>query len=277
MYKKLICNLVLLLLVGCAGALHHYTKIDPNEFQKQPNESIFNYPFDITWEATLNALSDFPILALSKEEGIITTDWRTQSVPFIFIMGEGLYDSGIIQTEKNSSYSQKRVRLNIHLLRENNRTMVTIKSSVEVYFDNTLVNIGMGQPVSNSIREWRHALSDNITEGEVLSKIEKQLTAIKVAENIIHQDDNQINLKTPHIPIYLNIANIAKDKYLLIINSDERPFIIGQQFKVIRISQGSPIEIGYAKVIQIKHQNIALEFNLYDLDNKLTKEDKLQY
>lgn len=160
-------------MIGCA-AMHGMTELGQEEFQRGPTEVLFNQPFDKTWNATLNALTEFPITTINKEVGLITTDWKTQSAPFIFIMPSGgAYVGGTFRSEAGGSYSQKRERLNIRVKSEPKGSRVSITTSVEVYFNNSVVAAGMG---SRPTLEWRPATSDSISEGKLLKAIENALT-----------------------------------------------------------------------------------------------------
>lgn len=88
--------------------------------------------------------------------------------------------------------------------------------------------------------------------------------------------DNLFNIES-ELPVYINIVSIAKDKYLMVIQSEETPIKIHEKYKLVKLNDKTPIEIGIAKVIQIKQDKVALEYTLFNLDLKLTKEDKLKY
>ena len=61
---------------------------------------------------------------------------------------------------------------------ESNNTRVSIKTSVEVYFNNTVTAAGMGV---RPTLEWRPAESDSITEGKILKAIRAALSDDPIA------------------------------------------------------------------------------------------------
>lgn len=171
-------------MTGCgAGGLHGVIELHPDEFQKGPVEAVFNYPFDEVWNATITSISEFSIANLDKENGLITTDWKLQTAPFVFIP-VAPYGEGVYRSEIGGSFQQKRERLSIRLNRDSiGDTKVIINTTVEVYFDNTNVAIAVGHAIQgrtgNIIREWRPAQSDSITEGKIIKAIEITLARDK--------------------------------------------------------------------------------------------------
>lgn len=175
--------LLLFLVTGCVGSMHGMTLLNPHEFQKGLVEAVFNHPFDEVWNATVASISEFPITNLDKENGLITTDWKLEPAPFIFIP-IAPYGEGVYRSEIGGSYQQKRERLSIRLKRDSGEnTRALINTTVEVYFDNSNVAIAMGHAIQgrtgNIIREWRPAQSDSITEGNILKAIENTLARDK--------------------------------------------------------------------------------------------------
>lgn len=80
---------------------------------------------------------------------------------------------------------------------------------------------------------------------------------------------------------YLPIENTAKDKYLLVLIDNTTPMHLGDEYQVIRNLGGTSKEeikeIGFAKVVQVKDAKVALEYFLYEQNDRLLKSDMLKY
>ena len=177
--KKIIILTFSFLLLGCAATYHRLYELTPDKFQKSSTDTLFNESFDNVLDSTLSALSDFPIISVNKDIGLIVTDWKvTQQAPFIFVMNSEQYGKGIFKSDIGGSYSQKRERLNVRIKPEPEGTRVSINTTVEVYFDNTMAAIALSPLAGrrlDTIKEWRPAESDSITESKILGIIENNL------------------------------------------------------------------------------------------------------
>ncbi len=285
--------------MSCASmqqSLHKTTKLQPSEFQIGPNEAVFSTPFDKAWDAMLDIVSNFPIITINKESGIIITDWKTETAPFIFIVGKSQYDSGIFRSEAGGSFSQKRTRLNIRLKEETERTKISISTSVEVYFDNTVVAIVLRS--SNYIKEWRPCLSDGIAESKILDAIRNKL-AVASTDRITSfsgnkksglQDNQRVSVSEQQNSsqqivheeaILINILSTHQGNYLLIYLESNAPMKISEKYDIVRLNAGlsreKPIKVGEAKVIQLGEKKAALLYNLAIEDALSISTDKILY
>ena len=78
-------------------------------------------------------------------------------------------------------------------------------------------------------------------------------------------------------PVYLELLGIAKNRYILVSQSDSTNMNVGDKYELVRLENGDERKIGMSKVVQVRQNKVALEFTLFDLDIKLNKNDKVKY
>jgi|GEM_PF-3205069 len=277
--------LSLLLSIGCASvqkSMYNITEVRPSEFNKNQNEGLFTDSYERVWNAVVDLCSEYPIININEKSSLIVTDWRNEPPPFIFILNEGQREQVIFKSDVGGAYTQKRERLNIRVKKESNGIRVIILTSVEVYLDNYTAAISFNIP---RIQEWKRASSDGITENKILKAIEKKLAAEEKNDNnsnycengkskndesilneLLSQDDSNL----------LDIAATAQGKYLLIYQTHDSALKLNEFYDIIRINGEDKIKIGSAKVIQIKENKAALQYQLVENNVLSTKNDKIR-
>lgn len=74
----------------------------------------------------------------------------------------------------------------------------------------------------------------------------------------------------------LEIRSVSNN-YLLVYSTPQTPMLTGKSYNVMRYDNFKWVKIGTAKVIRIKDNKVALEASLYDRDDRITKNDRIEY
>ena len=91
-----------------------------------------------------------------------------------------------------------------------------------------------------------------------------------------HSDSPKVLINQENL-IYLEIKNIVK-KYMLINIDNDTPMHVGDNFSIVRFDDSMNKKIlGFAKVVQVKENKVALEMNLLNHNNMPKIGDKIEY
>ena len=141
--------------------------------EAQPTDSTFQASFDVTWDAVMQSIAEWPLTVIEKESGIINTDWTTRMDSLKMSFWRGVY-GGQVEEDVPTEVME---RINV-VVRARTETATNVRIIRYVKF--RIYEMAMG-PVGSFTRgtgEFTQTNSNTLVEARLLDRIGSVLAGV---------------------------------------------------------------------------------------------------